>query len=111
MSNHWYSGRAYIMGGLAVVTAATVAFAQYGGIVNSPPQMPHVYEFTEQEVQADAVVQTLNDMSKQRWEIFQVVPAWTIKNANGATELVARSYQIFAKKPVFGGNQVVPAKK
>jgi hypothetical protein len=110
MPNHWSTARILVLSSLMLVGAsvATIAFAQVGG--EAPVVRQTVYEFAEQEVLADAIVPTLNDLSKQSWEIFQVVPAWSIRNANGATELVARSYQVFARRPVNGSRTPAPAK-
>ena len=48
------------------------------------------------------LVQTLNDMGKQHWEIFQIVPTWSINNENNVTEMVPKGYQIFGRRPVAG---------
>ncbi|HEV3165686.1 MAG TPA: hypothetical protein VGZ22_16785 [Isosphaeraceae bacterium] len=56
-------------------------------------------EYVHQEVQADAVVQTMNDLDGQGWNIFQVIPTWQIKNDNGQSELQPRAYEVFGRRP------------
>lgn len=92
------SRRGWLLGLVLGLGVARLAFAQLGGV--APDPRPATKEFTQQEVQAALVVQTLNDLGKQRWEIFQIVPTWTINNANGATEMVPKSYQVFARRTV-----------
>jgi len=84
---------------------AGVAYAQIAGAgaASKVEGAATVYEFTNQDVQAAAVVTTLNDLSKQGWDVFQVIPTWTIRNEGEATQLVAKSYQVFARKPVAAG--------
>jgi hypothetical protein len=87
---------------ILILASAGLAYAQLGGSPAQPVKgagAGAVYEFTHQEVQAAAVVATLNDLSKQGWEVFQIIPAWTIKNEDGATELTPKLYEVFAKKP------------
>jgi hypothetical protein len=60
------------------------------------------FEFVNQEVQADALTQTLNDLDGQGWDIFQVTPSWAIRNENGEAQLAPRAYMIFGRRP-FGG--------
>jgi hypothetical protein len=81
-----------------VVGTAAVAFAQFGG-GGSPPPRPRT-EYLQQEVQADAIVQTLNDLDGQGWDLFQIVPAWSLKNENGEATLVAKTYQVFGRRPL-----------
>lgn len=57
-------------------------------------------EFLNQEVQADAIVATMNDLSSQGWEVFQLVPVWSIKNENAETAMSPRGYQVFGRRPV-----------
>jgi hypothetical protein len=86
---------------LALVTGlAALGLAQQPG-GGKPATSPHVRtEYVHQEVQADAVVQSLNDLDGQGWEVFQVVPTWQIKNENGEGALVPKSYQVFGRRPV-----------
>lgn len=85
--------------GLVVLAGMTaVAFAQFGGAGISPPR-PRL-EYLQQEVQADAIVQTLNDLDAQGWDLFQIVPAWSFKNENGEATLVAKTYQVFGRRPL-----------
>ncbi len=72
--------------------------AQLGG--SSPkPASPPLMEFTHQEVGAGLILQTLNDLSKQGWEIFQIIPTWTVGNQNGVAELTPKTYQVFGRRP------------
>jgi hypothetical protein len=101
MPNPLHSRRSLVLGTILLLGVATAAYAQYavqggpGGLVQRP-----VYEYTQQEVQAALLVQTLNDLSKQHWDVFQVIPAWTVRNQNGETELAAKTYQIIARRPM-----------
>jgi hypothetical protein len=96
MNTFMRSRRGLLLGLIVVFCAARFALAQLGAA--KPKQ--EILEFTQQEVQAAQVVPTLNDLAKQRWEIFQVVPVWTVTNANGGTDMVPKSYQIFGRRPV-----------
>jgi hypothetical protein len=81
---------------IVVAGTAAVAYAQFGG-AGFPRERPRM-EYLQQEVQADAIVQTLNDLDGQGWDLFQIVPAWTLKNDNGETTLVAKTYQVFGRR-------------
>jgi hypothetical protein len=88
------------LGFAVALGAATLAYAQLGGAAqNAKRPEPAVMEFTEQEVQANQLVQTMNDLSKQHWEVFQVVPVWAVRNQNGEAELVPRAYEILGRRP------------
>jgi hypothetical protein len=56
-------------------------------------------EYLHQEVQADALVQNLNDLDGQGWEVFQIVPGWAIKSENSESVLVPKAYQVFGRRP------------
>ena len=84
---------------LAVLGTATAALAQFGQL-SPPPRPVSVLEFSQQEVQANALVATLNDMSKQHWDVFQITPVWSLRNQNGEAELIPKSYQVFGRRPV-----------
>jgi hypothetical protein len=84
-----------------LVMVARVALAQVGG---APTPRPRVkMEYVHQEVQADAVVQTLNDLDGQGWNIFQIVPTWQLKNENSEGALVPKTYQVFGRRPAGEG--------
>ena len=83
-----------------VLFISAVAYAQVGTTTGSAK--PPMLEYLHQEVKSDAVVQTLNDLSKQGWEVFQLMPNFTIKNDNGETSLSPTGYQIFGRRPLAG---------
>jgi hypothetical protein len=56
-------------------------------------------EYLHQEVQADALIQNLNDLDGQGWEVFQIVPSWAIKSENSESVLVPKAYQVFGRRP------------
>jgi hypothetical protein len=85
---------------LALVAGlGALAFAQQPSALTAGSQAVIHMEYLHQEVQADAIVQTLNDLDGQGWSIFQIVPAWQLKNDNGEATLVARNYQVFGRRP------------
>jgi hypothetical protein len=95
MALQLHSGRVWGTGVLLVVGFATLAFAQFG-----PGQpIPRLQEYTQQEVQANALVETLNEMAKQRWEIFQVVPIWKFQDQGGGAEMSPVRYQVLGRRP------------
>jgi hypothetical protein len=97
----WLRG-AWLWLSLAVVAGtAAVAYAQFGG-AGVPRERPRM-EYLQQEVQADAIVQTLNDLDGQGWDLFQIVPAWSFKNDNGEATLIAKTYQVFGRRPLKTG--------
>ena len=97
---HVFNGRAACTGAtLFLLGAATLALAQFSEPDLRQPRRP-VLEYTQQQVQANLLVQTMNDMSKQRWDVFQITPVWTIRNLNGETELAPKAYEVFARRPL-----------
>lgn len=90
--------RHWVIWSIALVIGSTIiARAQVGG----GPAAAARQEFLNQEVQADAIVETLNDLSKNGWEVFQILPTWKLNNADGGdASLVAKSYQVFGRRPV-----------
>jgi|GEM_PF-4721596 len=95
--NFW---RRVLLGVTLILILAKLSSAQFGEAQGKPNSAAPAMEFTHQEVQAETVVQTLNDLSKQGWEIFQIVPTWTVGNQNGGTELTPKTYQVFGRKPL-----------
>jgi hypothetical protein len=61
---------------------------------------PQRMEYLHQDVQADAIVQSLNDLDGQGWGIFQIVPAWQFKNDGAEAALVPKTYQVFGRRPL-----------
>jgi hypothetical protein len=93
-------GRFTLVATILILASAGLAYAQIAGNPAQPVKAAGtVQEFTHQEVQAAAVVATLNDLSKQGWEVFQIIPAWTIKNEDGAMEITPKFYEVFARRP------------
>ncbi len=95
MVTRFLSRHVWVPIGLLLVVAM-FASAQVGSTPASSAK-PKL-EYLHQEVKSDAVVQTLNDLDKQGWEVFQVIPSWTIKNDNGETALTPTSYQLFGRR-------------
>ena len=89
--------RHWVFWAIALVIGSTiVARAQNLGITGAPAR----YEFLNQEVQADTVVESLNDLSKNGWEVFQIIPVWKIAPVPGGDNgLIPKSYQVFARRP------------
>jgi hypothetical protein len=98
------SWRVWGVGLLLVVGLTTMAFAQLGG-----PGAPKTasatptWEYTQQEVQPNSLVETLNDLGKQRWEIFQVLPVWKFQDLGGGAELSPIRYQVLGRRPIAEG--------
>jgi hypothetical protein len=57
-------------------------------------------EYVNQEVQANAITQTLNDLDSQGWSIFQVIPSWQVKGEGGEAALEPRAYIVFGRRPI-----------
>jgi hypothetical protein len=94
------SWRVWGPGMLLMLGLTTLASAQFGGMGGSmKPGPPPLLEYTQQEVQANALVETLNAMGKQRWDIFQVVPVWKFQDQGGGAEMTPIRYQIFGRRP------------
>ena len=89
---------------LLLATTAAVAFAQFGGAneklagAAARPKM----EYLHQEVLTAGIVETLNDLDGQGWEVFQVVPVWSIRNQGDNNLLEPKSYQVFGRRAVKG---------
>lgn len=94
----WIVLGAVVLSGL-LLTRPTLNVAQAQGQGQAQPTTTKM-EFLNQEVQADAIVATLNDLSSQGWDVFQLVPVWSIKNENAETAMSPRGYQVFGRRPV-----------
>ncbi|MBX6311692.1 MAG: hypothetical protein IRY99_02030 [Isosphaeraceae bacterium] len=90
--------------GLALLTGvALLGAATQNQKGEAPPERAHPrMEYLNQEIDAAAVVQTLNDLDSQGWELFQIIPVWEFRNENGNATLAARSYQVFGRRPLNG---------
>jgi hypothetical protein len=91
------SWRVWGPGLLLLLGLSTLAPAQFGG--GGGPSVAPTMEYTQQEVQANGLVETLNEMGKQRWEIFQVLPVWKFQDQGGGAELSPVRYQILGRRP------------
>jgi hypothetical protein len=94
--------RAKVVSWLALALLAVLgglAYAQQPNAASVGAQAVVHMEYLHQEVQVDAIVQSLNELDGQGWSIFQIVPAWQLKNDNGEATLVARAYQVFGRRP------------
>ena len=87
---------------LILAGSATLAYAQFGGAGGQSPR-PKL-EYHKQEIPASTFVATVNDLDGQGWEVFQIVPVWTLEKGNDdQTRLVPQSYEVFARRPVKAG--------
>jgi hypothetical protein len=91
---HWIFWAIALVAGSAVIASARQDGR--GGAEKGRPRL----EYLSQEVQSEAIVQTLNDLDGQGWEMFQVVPVWKFRNENGESALEAKSYQVFGRRPL-----------
>ena len=82
---------------LILMGVASLAYAQ----APARPARPRM-EYLSQEVQADAIVPTMNDLDAQGWDLFQVIPSWQVKGEGGEATLVAKTYQVFGRRQVMG---------
>ncbi len=86
---------------LVLAGTATIAFARFAPNASPSDVATHPrMEFVNQDVQADVVVKTLNDLEAQGWEVFQIIPIWKLQNEGDSNGLVASSYQVFGRRPV-----------
>jgi hypothetical protein len=93
------SWRVWGLGLVLLIGLTTMAFAQYGGVGSTAkPPAPPTMEYTQQEVLANSLVETLNEMGKQHWEIFQVVPVWKFQDQGGGAEMAPIRYQIIGRR-------------
>jgi hypothetical protein len=86
---------------LVAVTAA-FAVARPSDEPQDRAERPH-QEYLSQEVQAESIVPTLNDLDQEGWELFQIIPVWTVRPDNGDSSLVPKSYQVFGRRPIKTG--------
>jgi hypothetical protein len=83
------------MGLLLVLGVTTLALAQLGGAAPNPVS---VQEYTQQEVQANALIETLNEMGKGNWDVFQVIPIWKFEDKGGGAEMTPTRYQVLGRR-------------
>jgi hypothetical protein len=95
------SWRVWGTGLMLLIGLTTMTFAQLGG-GGGPKNAPSTpaTEYTQQEVQPNSLVETLNDLGKQRWEVFQVVPIWKFQDLGGGAEMTPIRYQILGRRPI-----------
>lgn len=77
---------------------AALAPAHGRRVAEPAPRTP--LEFTTIAASSEGVVDSLNNLDRQGWDVMQIIPVWKITNDAGATELQASSYRIFAKRPL-----------
>lgn len=82
---------------LVVAGMVSLAFAQQNA-AKARTRM----EYLSQEVQADAMVPTMNDLDAQGWDLFQVVPIWKIQGDGGESSLIPKSFQVFGRRAMAG---------
>ncbi len=71
----------------------------HGRRVADPAPRP-ASEFTTIAASSEGVVDSLNNLDRQGWDVMQIIPVWKLSQDAGATELQASSYRIFARRPV-----------
>jgi hypothetical protein len=81
---------------LLVLGGATLGLGQIGGKGGEAPQQ--VQEYTQHEVQANALIETLNEMGKERWDVFQVIPVWKFEDKGGGAEMTPARYQVLGRR-------------
>ena len=81
---------------LLVIGLTALAYGQIGG---AKPVTRH-FEYLHQEIQANSLTQSLNELDGQGWEIFQLAPSWQIKNENAETVLSPRAYEVFGRRAI-----------
>jgi hypothetical protein len=84
--------------GAALLLIAVLAAASSGQVAGKGPARH--FEYVHQEVQANVLTQSLNDLDGQGWEVFQIVPSWAIKNENAETVFTPRAYVVFGRRPI-----------
>lgn len=96
----WWVTGFRLWAAVALVSAGTaLALAQQAGGDRAAQRSHARMEYVHQDVQADAVVQTLNDLDGQGWTIFQIIPSWQLKNDNGQNDLLPKAYEVFGRRP------------
>jgi hypothetical protein len=81
----------------SLVLIAGLSALAYGQIGGAKPPSRH-FEYVHQEILANTLTQTLNELDGQGWEVFQVVPSWRIKSENDETILSPRAYEVFGRR-------------
>ncbi len=81
---------AIVFGLIALAACAGVALAQGG----APKPKRATIEYTQRDVDATQIVETLDDLGKSSWDVFQVMPVWHFSD----NELRPTRYQVFAKR-------------
>jgi hypothetical protein len=83
----------------SLVLIAGLSALAYGQIGGAKPPARH-FEYLHQEILANTLTQSLNELDGQGWEVFQVVPSWKIKNENDETILSPRAYEVFGRRVI-----------
>lgn len=81
--------------------AAAATFARSSNNKDRSAEKRH-WEYLREEADAANVVAKLNELDRDGWDVFQVVPVWNVKNDDGSTSLVPQKYQVFGKKALGG---------
>jgi len=79
-----------------------VVFAQFRPPGAAGPGGRPRMEYLHREVETDGITDKLDDLSRDGWMVFQVVPIWTLEKEGDDTKLIPRSYQVFARRFVPG---------
>lgn len=92
-----------VLSWIGICCAAATLFAAlapaHGRRVAEPAPRP-ASEFTTISASSEAVVDSLNNLDRQGWDVMQIIPVWKLSQEEGVTELQASSYRIFARRPV-----------
>jgi hypothetical protein len=104
MATRIRSWRVWGTGLILLIGLTSMAFAQLAGsgAARNAAVSP-TWEYTQQEVQPNSLVETLNDLGKQHWEVFQVLPIWKFQDLGGGAELWPVRYQVLGRRPVAEG--------
>ncbi len=91
---HWFFLSLALLAGSTII-----ANAQLGGASSEKPR-PQL-EYLNQDIQANLVVESLNELDKQGWDVFTIIPVWKFENQGGDNSgLIPQSYQVFGRRPV-----------
>jgi len=97
-----FSGLGLVAALVVAASSAAVVFAQFRGPGPAGPGGRPRFEYLQREVETDGIADKLNDLSKEGWMVFQVVPIYSMEENGASTKAVPHSYQVFARRFVPG---------
>ena len=98
--NHNSTFRLLVRLGFCAVALVAVGMISFSSARQDTAKTRPKTEYLSQEVHADAMAPTLNDIDAQGWDVFQVVPIWKIQGGGGDSSLVPKAYQVFGRRTV-----------